>query len=219
MRQDTAATKARIVSIAEKLFAEKGVENVTLAEINQKSGQKNRSALQYHFGGKKELIDAIMNKHLLQINDDRNRILDRMDEEQNLTIRAVAEAIVLPLTNRLNAEGGICYIRITAQLFANKDFPYLRTEDLTSHFASERMWRFASKAGVGFSEALQFTRIILILSMLFQGLSNYVQITASGKEPPEGVDNELFVLDLIDSIEALLEKTPSTVTKAKLNRQ
>jgi AcrR family transcriptional regulator len=216
VRQDTAATKARIISIAEKLFAKKGVENVTLAEINQRAGQKNRSALQYHFGGKKELIDAIMNKHLECIDDDRNRLLDSIAGSESVTTRAIAEAIVIPLANRLEAPGGLSYIRITAQLFGDRDFPYLHQDDIASHFASERLWAVIDKADIELSEPLMFSRTILILSMLFNGLSNYTQISAFGKKLPEGVDNDLFILDLIDNVHVLLDTKPSEATQKKI---
>lgn len=216
MRQDTAATKAKIITVAEELFARKGVENVTLAEINQQSGQKNRSALQYHFGGKKELIGAIMDRHLGEINEERNRMLDKMQANGTINTRTVSEAIVVPLANRLNAPGGLSYIRITAQLFGNRDFPYLHQEDLVTNVASQRVWSFIRQAGVEFPVALQFTRVILMLSTLFQGLSNYAQICTSDRKAPEGVSHELFILDLIDSIQALLEKQPSRATLEQL---
>ena len=38
---------------AERLFAEKGGTNVTIHEIVETAGQKNESALQYHFKSKR----------------------------------------------------------------------------------------------------------------------------------------------------------------------
>ena len=216
MRQDTAATKARIMAIAEKLFADKGVENVTLAEINLKAGQKNRSATQYHFGGKKQLIDAIIHRHLLCINDERNNMLDEMVARGKITMRDISEALVIPLANRLNAPGGLSYIRISAQLFGNKDFPYLQREDISTHFSSVRLWSYMQEAGINLPKAVQFTRNLLTLSTLFQGLSNYAQVMTSGRKVPDGVDSELFILDLVDSIQALLEKQPSRATGNEL---
>ncbi|MGI9279120.1 MAG: TetR/AcrR family transcriptional regulator [Endozoicomonas sp.] len=216
MRQDTAATKARIIAITEKLFATKGVENVTLAEINQKSGQKNRSALQYHFGGKKELIEAIIHKHLVCIDEDRNRILDEFEQQSSVSGKDIAKAIVVPLANRLDAKGGLSYIRITAQLFGDRNFPYLHQDDIASHFSSERLWKFMRKAGLELPEPLLFTRTVVILSTLFNGLANYAQISEFGKKLPAGVNNDVFVLDLIESVEVLLMKQPSEELKQLL---
>ncbi len=213
LRQDTAATKARILTIAEKLFASQGIENVTLAEINQKSGQKNRSALQYHFGGKNELIDTILHKHLLIIDKERNILLDQFETEGISTTRSAAEAIVLPLANRLNdKEGGADYIRIMSQLIGKETFPHLHLSDLESHFSSQRMWKHAQKVAGDFPPTIQFTRTILILSTLFHGLASYATTISSKKEVPASITNQLFIADLIDSIEALLEKKPTRET-------
>ncbi|MEG9862663.1 MAG: helix-turn-helix domain-containing protein [Parvularculales bacterium] len=46
---------------AERLFARDGPENVTTRAIVEASGQKNESALQYHFGSRQGLIREIHN--------------------------------------------------------------------------------------------------------------------------------------------------------------
>src|SRR5436309_1601566 len=47
-----------ILSVAERLFAEHGVDQVSLAQINREAGQRNRSAINYHFGSKQSLPPA-----------------------------------------------------------------------------------------------------------------------------------------------------------------
>ena len=59
VRIDAVATRARIVSAAERLFAERGIDATTLAQINRAANQRNRSAVQYHFGNKQGVIHAI----------------------------------------------------------------------------------------------------------------------------------------------------------------
>ena len=52
------ATRQALMKAAEQLFAEKGPSNVTIREIVEKAGQKNESALQYHFKNMEGLINA-----------------------------------------------------------------------------------------------------------------------------------------------------------------
>ena len=59
MRKDTQETRRRIIDTAERLFAERGVEITSLVEIAKAAGQKNRSALQYHFTNKEGLLNAV----------------------------------------------------------------------------------------------------------------------------------------------------------------
>jgi AcrR family transcriptional regulator len=56
---DAPSAKERIVRAAEWLFAEYGVDNVSLRQIGAAAGNSNNSAVQYHFGSKELLIDAI----------------------------------------------------------------------------------------------------------------------------------------------------------------
>ena len=44
------ATARHMLDVAEPLFAEKGIEQVSLREIVAASGQRNLSAARYHFG-------------------------------------------------------------------------------------------------------------------------------------------------------------------------
>jgi len=219
-RQDAVATRARIISVAEKLFAEKGFENVTVAEITEKSGQKNRSAVLYHFGSKDKILQEIMQKHLQRIHVDRSLLLDEMEDKESFEPRDIAEAIVLPLANCLNnPDGGLDYIRITPQLIGNKDFPHLYKEDLEKHLYTKRMWKYAIEAGRGsLPRSVQMSRTILILSVLFHGLANFAAILANGKEPVD-ISEELFVFELVDTVERLLTLPPSEQTQAVIDKQ
>ena len=59
MRKDTIKTRKKIIAVAEKLFAECGVDGVSLNEVTRASGQRNKSALTYHFGSKEGLMLAM----------------------------------------------------------------------------------------------------------------------------------------------------------------
>lgn len=52
-------TRQTMMQAAGKLFAKNGIENVTVRAIIEASGQKNESALQYHFGSRQGLIREI----------------------------------------------------------------------------------------------------------------------------------------------------------------
>ena len=52
------ATRLALMRAAEKLIAENGSSNVTIREILEAAGQKNESALQYHFKNMAGLVSA-----------------------------------------------------------------------------------------------------------------------------------------------------------------
>lgn len=53
------STKEQIVLAAERLFARHGIDGVSLRQIGAAAGVSNNSAVQYHFGTKDGLIEAI----------------------------------------------------------------------------------------------------------------------------------------------------------------
>ena len=73
LRADALATRERIVAAAERLFAERGLDGVSLVEVGRAAGQRNRSAVQYHFGDKQGLVHAILDKHTPGIEARRKR--------------------------------------------------------------------------------------------------------------------------------------------------
>ena len=56
----SAQTRLNFIQTALKLYAERGIDAVSLNEITVAAGQKNRNALQYHFGDRNGLLQAMV---------------------------------------------------------------------------------------------------------------------------------------------------------------
>ncbi|WP_459980028.1 helix-turn-helix domain-containing protein, partial [Mycobacterium avium] len=54
------STRLMLIEVAERLFAGRGIEAVTLKEIQQAAGQSNASVIRYHFGSRDGLIRALV---------------------------------------------------------------------------------------------------------------------------------------------------------------
>lgn len=61
-----------------KLFAERGVDGVTVREIAAAAGQRNHGAVGYHFGSKADLIRTLIVDGARLINERRNERLDAL---------------------------------------------------------------------------------------------------------------------------------------------
>jgi AcrR family transcriptional regulator len=91
------ATRQALMKAAEQLFAEKGPSNVTIREIVEKAGQKNESALQYHFKNMEGLILATHRFRDQQIVDARMAFLEGLERKtDDPSLRDVVEVMVRP---------------------------------------------------------------------------------------------------------------------------
>ncbi|MGZ4555958.1 MAG: TetR/AcrR family transcriptional regulator, partial [Mycobacteriaceae bacterium] len=57
-------TRDELLRAAEYLFARQGVGGTRTKQIVERAGQGNDSAVQYHFGSRQGLLEAILGRHL-----------------------------------------------------------------------------------------------------------------------------------------------------------
>lgn len=115
----TARTEAAdiIKAAALKLFAERGIDGVTVRQIAEAAGQKNHAAVGYHFGSKEELVRELIVDGARFIDDQRNAWLDRA--EANGGPHSVLEVIEILVRSSLNPnppQGGDAYNRFVVML-------------------------------------------------------------------------------------------------------
>lgn len=111
--------KPALVAAAERLFAERGIEAVSLRDVSAAAGQRNHSAAQYHFGDRAGLVAAVYDARMSVVNEHRARLLDELDAAGRLTAEAgpsgPVEAIVLPLAALVTTTDG-WYARFLARV-------------------------------------------------------------------------------------------------------
>lgn len=73
-------TKERILDAAERLFAREGFHNTSLRAITSEAGA-NLAAVNYHFGSKEALIEAVFERRLNPLNRIRRENIERVREE------------------------------------------------------------------------------------------------------------------------------------------
>lgn len=94
------SAREQIKLAARRLFAERGIDGVTVREIVEASGQKNHGALSYYFGTKEALVRELVVDGAKLIDIRRNAFLDRLEAEGGPNgIREVVEALVYPSIN------------------------------------------------------------------------------------------------------------------------
>ncbi|TKB51981.1 TetR/AcrR family transcriptional regulator [Ferrimonas aestuarii] len=89
-------TKSRILDAAERLFAERGFADTSLRLITSKA-EVNLASVNYHFGSKKELIQAVLARYLDTFMPASAVELKRLQGRDNLTVNEIFESLVQPL--------------------------------------------------------------------------------------------------------------------------
>ena len=114
MPRNSSDTKARLLDHAEKMFAEDGIFAVTNRQITEAAGQKNESALNYHFGTRNELISTLLTRRGKDLDKIRAELLAHLGD--NPTTRELVQLLVEVYASCLHTESGCDYLRIVDQL-------------------------------------------------------------------------------------------------------
>ncbi len=99
---NASSTKEQIVLAAERLLAQRGLDGVSLRQIGAEAGNANNSAVQYHFGSKDRLIQAIFEHRLPDLNARRQMLIAQRRPDD---VRSWVECYVLPILEQGEQEG------------------------------------------------------------------------------------------------------------------
>lgn len=120
--QGPLATRARILDVAERLFADRGFDVVSLRHITTEAAV-NLAAVNYHFGSKDALIDEVIGRRLDPVNRRRLEMLAEAVEAaggDSLSVETVLEAFFLPVVHvyRSSAHGEGTFFRLMGRCLA-----------------------------------------------------------------------------------------------------
>lgn len=110
-----ADARTRLVDAAERLFAEHGYHAVSLRTI-MGLAQVNVSAAHYYFGSKKNLLQAVLDRRAVQINQGRKeRLLRCIDRNGKMaSVEKILEAYIGPALEICSDPGGQLFVRVSA---------------------------------------------------------------------------------------------------------
>lgn len=148
---EPADTKSRILDAAEELFMEHGFEATSLRLITTAAGV-NLAAVNYHFGSKEELFQAVLTRRLDPMNRDRMQLLlayETAAGNKPLTCEKILAAMFIPAMKlaRDHEQGGKNFLRLLGRAYADPA-PFIR--EFLSRQYSEMIARFRA----AFSHAL-----------------------------------------------------------------
>ena len=200
-------TRLALMRAAEQLFSQQGVDRVSLREIAIAAGQRNVSAATYHFGSKRELIEAILERHSLPVQDSWAPALAQ-DPEHRLGLQELLELLVRPMVAKIDdPDGGRCYLELSAELVASRSFPMMGMRVATTPGTQEMAKRIAEH-GAEVAPMIRVIRSTRLASVLFGSIGDYLRLINNGVEIPR----EHFVSDLVNALAGLARAEPPRVT-------
>lgn len=115
--------KTKILAAAGELFSQQDIDMVSQRQILQAAGQRNTSAIQYHFGSREGLLRAVFERGVARIDNRRNQILDELEASgRQPVIGDYINALVRPLCEqRCDGESGPQTLRFLNQVLRDPD--------------------------------------------------------------------------------------------------
>lgn len=113
MPRDARTTRERLLRAGARLFAAEGVDAARTRDIVALAGQANDSAITYHFGSRRGLLEAILRAGVQRMEPARTAALPAL---AGAGLPAVVAAVVEPIAAELRTEEGRDFLRIVAQV-------------------------------------------------------------------------------------------------------
>ena len=171
LRTDGRDTREHLLLTAERLFAQRGIDAVSVREILNEAGQRNKNAAQYYFGGREGLITALVTARSDALNRRREVLLDEVESsERRNDLRALCTVLVAPLAEALDDPDNH-FLGFLARYQLDHSRTVLSRAVDRVHTAS--YWRTAKliRATTGLPRSVFDIRFSLAMDMCFAGLA------------------------------------------------
>jgi TetR/AcrR family transcriptional regulator, regulator of cefoperazone and chloramphenicol sensitivity len=193
-------TRDRLLDAAQKLFATDGSWTTPLARVVRAAGQRNQSAIHYHFGSREELIYALIERDRAGELQARVALLDALEADGPTgDLRAAVAALVLPSCAGLTEQRGRRLRMIIADVVRGIGDDQLadpRPPDLA------RSIRLIETAMPPMPGRVRRTRIAAAMRLLIEMTAARARTIEAGERPLVGT--RAFEHDLLEMLHSLL---------------
>ena len=201
----TVDTKQRILDVAERMFADHGFEGTSLRGIIAEAAV-NLAAVHYHFRSKEALLEAVLLRRMVPLNEERLALLDKV--EAGARGRPSVEDLLLafigpPMRLILNPTGeGRVFGKLMGRLHSETGVQFL--EILKRHFApiSQRFRKALMRAIPELPEEDLNLRIHFAMGSMAYTLSCWDRLEAVSQGWLKNADAESIIPSLVGFVAA-----------------
>ncbi|WP_280234290.1 TetR/AcrR family transcriptional regulator [Nocardia cyriacigeorgica] len=198
-------TDRRLILAAERLFAERGIDAVSLRAVMSAAGA-NVASVHYHFGSKDALVEALLDQRGGEVSHRRAELLDSIEASGDPSARSLAEAFVRPVAEQV-AAGATAWVTIVAGIIGSRHPALSR---ITDGFAPQAR-RFTTLLGAIYPEVPARTirfRLTQAMSLTFQALGDLDGLRDMLALSGTRLTSEEVLQELIDMVTAILAGPP-----------
>lgn len=184
--------------MAEQLFARHGIQGTPTRRIVEAAGQRNASAVSYHFGSRDGLLRALLARRGGPVDDQRGQQRARLGADPSVV--ELVGCLIVPYADLLATVEGRAHVRIVAQLRGR--FAAWRVASdatTTAHLARVLDELEARAAGDG---PVRAERVVGLIMLLTAAVAERARRIDEGAEL--GLDHDAFVANLTAMCAALV---------------
>ena len=199
-------TKRRLVLVAERLFAEHGIDAVSLRAVNAAAGT-NVASVHYHFGTKESLVEALIAERSEDVSSRRTTLLDALESgAAECNPHNLAAAFVQPVAAMIRS-GAASWVKFIAGILATGHPSLSRVSDGFAPQA-QRFNTLLAQANPGTpAETLHF-RLTQAMGLTFRVLGDIPGTQRLLALSGDALDDEDVIEQLVDTVTAILAGPP-----------
>ncbi len=205
MPRDSSATKELLLREAQRLFARQGVYRVTVREIVAAAGQRNVSALNYHFGSREGVLDAILTRYGDPTDVVRGELHTAAGDDG--PSRDLIAALVVPYAAHLETGDGRDYLRIVSQLAPR--FDLWREANPGTGPCLREILGLLELRPEHVAPAVRRERVVELIMLMTTATAERARMIESRRAPE--LDHATFVANLTDVLVGVLEAPSSAL--------
>ncbi|MCP9621562.1 TetR family transcriptional regulator [Nocardia otitidiscaviarum] len=192
-----ADARKRIILAAERLIAERGQE-VPLRDIAAAAGQRNNSAVQYHFGSRDGLIAAVVEMRLATLEARRLELLaEQAGSGTPPGVHGLLEALVVPMFELGERHGVHHYARFLTQIHTHPAVTDAANLDSAARTSVRVIMQGLDRELVDLPPRLRVRRLRAVTTMLFALLADFEHAVEAGKVRSGDVDAWGEIIDML----------------------
>lgn len=191
-----------LLAAAERLFADRGVDAVSLRSVMAEAGT-NVASVHYHFGTKQALVEALVQARSGEVGRLREPLLAALEASASPTTRGVAEAFVRPVAD-LALAGDDAWVRFVHRVVAERH-PAFALLDETFAPQALRIGALVQRLIPDADLVTVRFRLAEAMTTTFRVLGDLDAVARAVQPRGPRVSDEVLVAHLVDLVTAVLE--------------